>query len=272
MQKNSVLQRLSPVFLTFCLISLCSCLKTSAEIQRDQEVEQAMVSARESNSILAELTTKNKDLQDQMSLLHGKVEELQQKLNKDNNPSASGVSTPNSEQFLKLLADVEELKTKNANLQKAFEENSEQTKKLENVLKGLTTTPIDASSFKSKDKNKEFTVEDAEKMLIEKKFNEVLSVCKEVLSSKATDGKKNRCRYAQGLAYKELKQFDEGLLSLSQIYTDWPKSSLAPNALLEIGKILKLKGQGKESQLMYKKLINEYPKSDAAKEAKKTST
>lgn len=257
-----VITLLAPFYLT-------SCLKTAAEIQRDQEVEQALVSARESNAIIAEITSKNKELQDQMSTLQGRIDEVQQKLN--TNGTSAATTTQNTEQFLKLVADVEELKSNNAKLQKAQEDNMEYIKKLESSIKGLTTTPIDASSFESKDKKKEkeITIDDAEKYLTDKKYSEVLTACKEVVASKATDGKKNRCKYAQGLAYKELKQYDEGLLSLSQIYTDWPKSSLAPNALFEIGKILQLKGQNKESQLMFKKLINEYPKTDVAKEAKK---
>jgi TolA-binding protein len=260
------------LLLTCVLVSpfvLTSCLKTAAEIQREQEVEQALVSARESNSIVAEMTAKNKELQEQMSVLQGRVDEVQQKLNAQGGTNAAANTTQNTEQFLKLVADVEELKTQNAKLQKAQEENQEYIKKLESLVKGLTTQPIDASTFENKDKTKEVTIEDAEKLLGDKKYNEVLAACKELLNSKATDGKKNRCRFAQGIAHKELKQFDEGLLSLSQIYTDWPKSTLAPNALLEISHILELKGQSKESQLMLKKLINEYPKTNAAKDAKK---
>lgn len=253
------------------------CLKTSAEIQRDQEMEQALVSARESSSLVADLTAKNKDLQDQMSSLQGRVDELQLLVSGKDGVGVTGSSTSNknqqTEQFLKLAADVEELKLKNSTLQTTLDENTEKLKKLENSLKGITTTTIDANSFHQKDNNQhgDLNIEDIEKMLSDKKYNDVLNACKDLLNSKVSDGKKNRCKFAQGLAYKELKQFDDGLLSLSQIYTDWPKSSLAPNALLEIGKILQLKGQKKDAQLMFKKLINEYPKSEAAKEAKKIS-
>lgn len=257
---------LSPFILT-------SCLKTAAEIQKDQEMEQALVSSRESNSLVAELTSKNKDLQDQMSSLQGRVDELQVVVSGKNASGATTAVPQQTEQFLKLSADVEELKLIVTKQQKNLDENSEYIKKLQGSVKSISTTAIDASSFDSKNKDKtkqkDLTIDDAEKMLGDKKYNDVLNTCKELLNSKISDGKKNRCRYAQGLAYKELKQLDEGLLSLSQIYTDWPKSSLAPDALLEIGKILKLKGQNKEAQLMLKKLINEYPKSDAAKDAKK---
>ncbi len=228
-------------------------------------MEQALVSARESNSLVADLTSKNKDLQDQMSALQGRVDELQVIVSSKNAGSAAS-NTQNAEQFLKLSADVEELKSIVAKQQKLLEENS---------AKANSATTVEASTFnaknKEKSKSKDLEIEDAEKMLADKKYNEVLTACKELLNSKITDGKKNRCRYVQGLAYRELKQYDEGLLSLSQIYTDWPKSSLAPNALLEIGKILQLKGQNKEAQLMFKKLINEYPTSDAAHVAKKIS-
>ncbi len=274
MHKNNYLRTLTVSALLISPLVLTSCLKTAAEIQKDQEVEQAMVSARESNSLVAELTSKNKDLQDQMSALQGRVDELQVIVSSKNTAASSASTSHNAEQFLKLSADVEELKQTMAKQQKMLEENTESLKKLDGSVKGITTTPIDASTFNSKNKDKkakELEIEDAEKMLADKKYNEVLSTCKELLNSKISDGKKNRCRYVQGLAYRELKQYDEGLLSLSQIYTDWPKSSLAPNALLEIGKILQLKGQNKEAQLMYKKLINEYPKSDAAKDAKKIS-
>lgn len=271
MHKNNFRRFLTVSFILILTVLTTGCLKTAAEIQRDQEMEQALISSRESNSIIAELTAKNKELQEQMSTLQGRVDELQVIVSGKDNPNNTTTTSPslNAEQILKISADIEELKLNLAKQQKSLDENIEYTKKLEGLIKGATT--LEASSFNSKDKEKakELTIEDAEKMLTDKKYNDVLNACKELLNSKITDGKKNRCRYAQGLAYKELKQYDEGLLSLSQIYTDWPKSSLAPDALLEIGKILQLKGQSKEAQLMYKKLMSEYPKSDAAKEAKK---
>lgn len=257
------------LFLIIILPTLGSCLKTAGEIQKEQEMEQLLISARESHSTIADLTAKNKELQDQLSSLQGKVDELQQLVVTKNSTQGQSVTAQTTEQQLKLSADVEELKS---NVQKVLQqqnESLEKIQKLEEQFKGMSAQTINAENFQGKTNLKELTVEDAEKMVEEKKFNEVINLCKELLTSKISDGKKNRCRYAQGISYKELNQFDEGLLILSQIYTDWPKSSLAPQSLLEIGKILQLKKQEKESQLMFKKLINEYPKTSASKEAKK---
>lgn len=59
---------------------------------------------------------------------------------------------------------MEELKLSNAKLQKSQEENLEYIKKMEGLIKGLTATPIDATSFNQKNKNNELSVEDAEKL------------------------------------------------------------------------------------------------------------
>lgn len=71
---------------------LTSCLKTAAEIQREQEFEQALVSARESSSIISEITAKNKELQEQMSALQGRIDEVQLKVN------STGAMTANNSQ------------------------------------------------------------------------------------------------------------------------------------------------------------------------------
>lgn len=266
--KNSFSRVLTVLFIAAIQMTLTSCLKTAAEIQREQEMEQILVSARESHSYVAELTSKNKELQEQMGVLQGRVDELQQ-LYTSKTGTESNATASNTEQSLKQVADIEELKAQVQKLQKDYSSQQELLSKLESQLKGMTATQVNAQSFDAKGKNQELSIEDAEKLLEDKKYGEVISACKELLNSKISDGKKNRCRFAQGLAYKELKQLDEGLLVLSQIYTDWPKSSLAPQALLEIGIILQSKKQEKEAQLMFKKLMSEYPKTSASKEAKK---
>lgn len=248
----------------FTLPFLHSCLKTAAEIQKEQEMEQILISARESHATVADLTAKNKELQDQISQLQGKVDELQLSIGKKE-------SSPQTvEQQLKLTAEVEELKTGNQKLILQLGEHETKIQKLEEQFKGMTAQTVKAEKFESKGvQNKELTIDDVEKLFEDKKYDDVVSACNNLLKSKISDGKKNRCRFAQGVSYKELKQYDEGLLVLSQIYTDWPKSSLAPESLLEIGKILLEKKQEKEAHLMFKKLANEYPKTLASKEAKK---
>ena len=64
------------------------------------------------------------------------------------------------------------------------------------------------------------------------------------------------------------KNFDNALIYFSKVYTKYPKSSFAPNALLHIGLTFKKQNKNDNALAAFKEVIKNYPKSSQANTAK----
>lgn len=274
-------------------LSLTSCFKTSEDIQREQSIDQLASESKQSRNVVGDIMVQTKAMQEQLNVTNGRIEVLEHQQNEQGVARLDQLEknqAAQTEEFMQIKASMEELKKNYATLKEENDQQKEYLKNINDTLRSMTTSPRSAETYKDKKKKLNLnnnskilknsenekskttvkSVDSMEQLLKEKKYSEVIDGCREIVSDqKISEGKKNRCHYASGLAHHELGHYDDALIDLGQIYNEWPKSSLAAPALLQMGKSLASKGQTKQSQLLLKKIISEYPDSESATEAKK---
>lgn len=79
----------------------------------------------------------------------------------------------------------------------------------------------------------------------------------------------NKVLHGLGRVEFYTKNYEKALVYFSKIYTNYPRSSLAPSSLLFIARSLDRIGKKKESKEAYNQVIEEYSDNAAATEAKK---
>lgn len=262
---------MNKLLLSLPLLLLASCFQTVEEIKREERVSQVDQELQQSRVHLAEMTSKQKELQDQVNLLNGRLEEY--------NHKQGQLSEGQISQIAQLLTaqktEIEDLKLQVNDLQ---EKLKIQTAYLQEVTKGLDHITGSKSSKKSKknSKNEEKSnlaptkgsnqdfqskINLVEQHLKAGKLDEAKSICESIVQDSAySEGKHNQCRFKLGeVAYKK-KNYEDALVYFSKIYTRWPKSSLAPESLFQIAKIFKDQGKKAEAKAAVTKLQSEYPK------------
>jgi len=75
-----------------------------------------------------------------------------------------------------------------------------------------------------------------------------------------------------GLIEYKAKNYSESLVFLSQLYTDYPKSSFVPEGLFYIGLSFSQQKKTEEAALSWNEVIKKFPKSAPAKMAKEKLT
>ena len=74
--------------------------------------------------------------------------------------------------------------------------------------------------------------------------------------------------YWLGETYYSEKNYEQAILEFQEVIKNFPEKDKVPAALLKQGMAFKELGDSKSANYVYKKLIEEYPKSDEAKTAK----
>jgi tol-pal system protein YbgF len=74
--------------------------------------------------------------------------------------------------------------------------------------------------------------------------------------------------YWLGETYYSEKNFEQAILEFQEVIRNFPEKEKVPAAMLKQGMAFKELGDGKSSQYIYKKLMEEYPKSEEAKVAR----
>ncbi|MDH4469198.1 MAG: tetratricopeptide repeat protein [Bacteriovoracaceae bacterium] len=282
--------------LVFSLCALSSCFQTSEEIMREQRVSQVDQELQQSRVHVAEMTSKQKDLQDQINQLNGKLEEIVHQKNQLSDGQVGQITQLLTGQKTEMESLKLEIKKQNDTITELQEKLKIQTAYMQEVTQGLdhisSTSPNSKKDKKNKMKNKEKEREkDKEKesesekeaknqkndnkgdskdfqskiSLVENqiksgKLDEAKALCESIIQDSAfSPGKHNQCRYKLGeVAYKK-KNYDDALVYFSKIYTQWPKSTLAPESLFQIAKIFKDQGKKTEAKAAISKLEKEYP-------------
>jgi TolA-binding protein len=248
------------------LLLLGSCLRTTADIKKDQEYEQFFSETKQNRNTVAELTAQTKNLEEQIKDLNGQIEEL--KYEKNAAPAADSPENKSlaKSELLAVKAEMEELKIKVAKMESTLEEQQSYIAQSHKMLSSLTTTSLKSADTFSSSKKSTTTIDDIEKNYDKNQFDTVIEQCNNYIKDK---GKYTlKCQYWIAESQRQLKKYDESLISLESIYSGHKKSEYAAKALYSMSLILKEQGRS-ELPAMVKKLQEEYPSTPSAKKAKK---
>jgi TolA-binding protein len=234
------------------LFVLTSCFKTAGQVKKEQELESATAQISNSQELMADIMTQQKEMQAKLDLMSGKMEELEHaKKSQSENPEIAQLKEQvdllfKSQEEQKLL--IESLKAEHGSKAKEV-----QTTKANTNMNGNAKELL-ARGLKNIDAKKYAEAKEQLTMAIEK--------------TGLTPGDVNKAHHGLGVVAFKTKQFEESLVHFSKIFTKYPKSSLAPSSLFYIGKSFKSLGKKEEAKEAFEELKNSYPESKFVKEAK----
>ncbi len=243
--------------LTLVLFST-ACIKTADQVNREKRLESMTEQMKDSQGLLADMVTQMKDFQTQLDRMQGRIEEIEhrqsqvdpEKLNKMNE-SMNVISTQQEAQNTTLEQIQNELKE-----QRAF---------IEKVTSSLAT--------KAQAPQKKSAKEDLATgldLVKADKYGEARKVLETLIDHKdLTAGERNKVLHGLGRVEFYTGHNDKALVYFSKIYTKYPRSSLAANSLLFIGRSLKKAGKTEEAKQAFQQVVDDYKGTKEANAAKK---
>jgi TolA-binding protein len=248
----------------FLLILLASCIKTAEQVQRERRVDTISEQMSDSQGLIAEMVSQLKDMQGQLDKMNGRLEELEHR-NREMKPDS----------LKEMSESVALLKTQRVTdaqqLTQIQNELKEQRGFLEKVIAGLgsmkgakTSAPVPQK------KSPKDELYDGLELIKDNKFTEAREILEPLIDHKDLSlGDKNKVFHGLGKVEFSSKNYDKALIYFSKVYTKYPKSSIAPSSLLYIARSLEKMSKKQEAQEAFAKLIEDYPETKEAGEAKK---
>lgn len=251
------------VVIAVLALSAAGCLKTAEQVKREQRVENMSQQLSDSQNIVADMTVMMKGLQQQIDQLSGKVEELQHQ-----QKATSGADLQGMSENLNLLR--QQVQSLNENQQKQNTELVQQRAFIEKVTEKLGK--MGAQRSEGPKKNPKSDIEEARALINKRKYSEAREILEAMVDNSAVNAAdQNKALHALGLIEYQQSNYEKGLVFFSKIFTKYPKSSLAPNSLLYIGRSLAKLGKKEEAKQAFSEVVSSYPESSSAKDAKKES-
>jgi TolA-binding protein len=244
----------------FVLLLTVSCIKTAEQVQREKRIESMSEQMRDSQGLVADMVSQMKDMQTQLDKLNGRLEELEHK-NKQLDPAAVAKMNEN----MNLIKTQQE--TDSAQLAQIQAELKEQRAFIEKVTASLSSGKAAPAAQKKSAKSELARALD---LVRANEYGEARTELEALIDHPdLTPGDHNKVLHGLGKVEYYTKNFEKGLVYFSKIYTKYPKASLAPSSLLFIGRCLEKLGKKDEASEAFKKVIEDYPGSKEAKDAKK---
>jgi len=251
-------------FLSFFFVLFLSvaCIKTAEQVQREKRIESMSEQMNDSRGLVADLVSQIKDLQSQLDRMNGKIEEMEHR-NQQGNPE-----TVKMQESINLLKTQQE--SENTQLLAIQNELKEQRAFIEKVTTSLSHVGKETSHSKPQKKSAKSDLAHALELIKQDAYAEARGVLEGLIDDPdLTMGDKNKVFFGLGKVEYFTKNYDKGLVYFSKIYSKYPKTSLAPTCLLFIGRSfarMDKKGEAKEA---FAKVLEDYPESKEALEAKK---
>lgn len=249
---------LKSISLMFVLILTAGCIKTADQVQRERRFENMTEQMKDSQGLVSDLLNQMKDMQSQLDKMNGKIEEIEYRqknpegLNKLNE-SVSLMQSQQQAEATQMLQVQNELKEQRAFLEKV-------TASLANVNK-----PAPAKKKSAKKELTEALGQVANNQFAEARINlEAL-----IDHVDLTAGDHNKVFHGLGRTEYFSKKYEKALVYFSKIFTKYPRSSLAASSLLFIGRSLDKMGKKDEAREAFNKVMEDYPGTKEATEAKK---
>lgn len=249
--------------LTLLMVLATGCFKTAEEIQREQMVDHMKVQLEQSSKIVADLTQQVGYLQSKLDTKFGDLEEkdYQQKTEQQQKAQTFIQTTSQlSAQLAALQIEVENNKKTIAQLEQQISDQKKYINKVNSTL-GNIAGPTESTS-RSKLQEAHRLYEKGDSKGARNLYLEVLN------ENKINAAERNHVWLNLGLLDYRDKKYEDALVFFSKIYSNYPKSSLAPRALFYIARSFKNLGKKAEAKASYQELLNKYPKNANANTAK----
>ena len=229
----------------FSMLTLTfSCIKTAEQVEREKRIETMSEQMKDSQGLVADMVDDLKELKNQM------------------NPETL---TKMNESVTMLKAQQE---TSSTQLNQIQTELKEQRAFIEKVTSSLSSQA--SGSTKSQKKSAKSELNHALELIKKDAFADARAELEPLIDhSDLTPGEKNKVLFGLGKVEYFTKNHEKSMVYFSKIYARFPKASLAPSCLLFIGRNLEKMNKKDEAKEAFKKVIEDYPGTTEAKEAKK---
>lgn len=251
----------------FALLFLfTSCIKTAEQVQREKKIDSISNQMSDSQNLLADMMTELKSMQSQLDKMNGRLEELE---HRQKQVSPEGLKSMN-ESLNVLKAQQETDTAQMTQIQAELKEQRAFLEKVTTTLSGLSASQASKDRPAGKKKSVKEELTSALDLVRNNKYDEARSELESLIGHKElSPGDTNKLMHGLGRVEYYSKNYDKALVYFSKIYTKYPKSSLAASSLLFIGKTLEKMSKNNEAKEAFAKVVEDYPASKEAKEAKK---
>ncbi|MBL7663952.1 MAG: tetratricopeptide repeat protein [Bacteriovoracaceae bacterium] len=246
------------------LLALTSCLKTTEEIKREQNMSAQL---EQTQKFSADFLVKVRDMESKVDQFNGRLEDIEHQQGKQNaeNQENQKKTMEKMEEQLEALKKLSE--TNRKNLETLKNELDEQKKYLERVTKSLSS--LGSEPAKKKDQEPSSELKTADDFFARKRYKQAKPIYEQLLAGNTlSSGKINSVQLNLGIIDYHYKNYNEALVYFSKIYTNFPQSSKAPSALYHIGMCFKALGQNAEAKETFNEVIAKYSNTNFAKLAK----
>ncbi len=208
--------------------------KTKRDVRREQEYERIKLEVREARGARADLEVISEEFRTELARLSASIEEQSQ------------ASRVNNEDAKKEMAAL-----------------STRIGALEQQIAAATAAPPPKVQRAA-------TYDAAKGLFDEGKFEDAIDEAKNVIKNKTKNSPDVRkAQFLLGEAYFAAKDYGAAALEFSEFKKQFPKDSTVANATLRQAQCFRALGKEREAKLFYTEILEKFPKSPAAGQAKK---
>ncbi len=251
-----------PFILCFLIFSFYGC-KTSEDIAREKRFEEMSVQVVEHQKQLADNNIKTQEIENRLNQIYGQFEELQHE-------EKQAIMEKEKERLRTLTEVTERLKImedKVEDLESKLQAQNDFIGTVTGALKEIKGGKLE--SLQKANKKNDSLYYSAKKAFDNKKFAEAKDKFTQLLATPNTSAVRMvRAWHALGIINFQDKNYNDAMVFFSKIYAQYPKSSRAPSSLLYIAKSFIATDQKADAKGSLNQVINQYPKTSEAKEAR----
>jgi TolA-binding protein len=238
-----------------------SACKTTEEVRREQEnVQNLNRQVGQGQELVGQLSIKNRELEERMGTLNGKIEEFQFQRDQKDIEQQKSFDSLNTE-LQNQRQDMNALKQRMDQVEGYIKEVLEQLKKMSAQKKSLKSD--DASSTGD-------DFEESLKLYNTKKYSEAISLMLPLVESKKTKKTdKPRLYHNMGISLLKTNDYKNAQIYFGRLYAEFPKHALVAHGLLNLAEALLKDKQEKRAKQTLEVLLKEYKSSRYAEQASK---
>lgn len=257
-------------FILMILFILTSCLKTTDQIKQEKVVKALPNQIQQSQKTIANMTLRINHLENKLQSYNGNIEELEYQQNqvipKSQKEMMAKLKTQEGEISL-LRNSIKKNNKELTSLKSKFQEQSSYLKKVTSMLTSLSKKKVSRSQSKNK---KQSSYQQGLNSFQKKHYQEAKkNLLYALKNEKLNAAEKNKLYQTLGHIEFSQKKYRQSSVYFSKIFTKYPKSSMAPDALLHMARAFKKQKQISAAKEAYKTFIKKYPKDKLFKVVKK---
>jgi len=242
----------------FVLLLSSACIKTADQVNREKRFDSMNAQLKDSQGLVADLLAQMKDLQDQINKMNGKVEELEYKNSKID-----------TEALKKMSEDMGQIKVQQDASATQLNQIQSELKQQRSFIEKVTNT-LSNQAKTSQKKSPKDELNSGLDLIKKDRYKEARAELEPLIDHKSLSAADhNKVIHGLGKVEYYTKNYEKSLIYFSKLFSNYPKSSLAPSSLLFIGRTLKKMGKNAEAKEAFETVIKDYPQSNEAKMAKK---